>query len=210
MGFIQRLSFVIHVSGFLSGLIALSILPLAVASEEDIIFILLLVIFLAPSLGWSLVWLLTGKVVHFVPFNGVILTSLPTKDSFLIVLLLIPIITFSFIVTDELDRELRSWERTVFGMECLDASGQENIIGRFSTEEPYFCSDFLEETSSGETFCNWNDGGNKDSKKCRKLGNYPKPDDVEFITPFLAALFVFFITFILLTLLKIILHIRKA
>ena len=217
MWFIQRLAFVVHVSGFLSGLIALPIFLLALISGKDeFIFILLFVIFLAPVLGWSLVWLLTGKGVHFVPLNVLILNSLPIKDNFLIVLLLIPIITFSFIVYDESDREKRSWERSVFGTECLDASGQENIIGRFSTEsdqvigEPYFCSDFLEETLSGETFCTWNDGGNKDTEKCRNLRNSPKPDDVEFITPFLVALFALYFSFILLTLIKIILRIRTS
>lgn len=228
MGFIQRFSLLIHISGFLAGLFSVLYIY-SFATEEnfgdgEVLTALLLVS--SPLIGWLLRWLISGEINHFIPLKDYFIKALPLDGNYAIALLLLPFLSFSFLYhINDLDIQ-HEWEREVFGTKCVNDFGDKAILGYFKKSEKavpkllndYYendesnraihCSDYLKKNANGETLCTWNNGANASSSQCIKLKDNPKPSpDLLLIAIFngLAIIMIFYV----LTLIRLLNNLRK-
>lgn len=220
MNFVQRIALLLHLVGFILGVIAIPAIFLGIYEwDEDFIYTSSLITLIAPSLGWGLRWLISGELVHFIPFSKLVINSLPLQGNFLTALIVIPLLTGGFNFTLERDFAKNSWERSVFGETCQNEDGSPSILGYYDAnsegevykekEKPFYCSDFLIKTSRGYTFCTWNNASNSDNNICRKLAGNPEPRKDYWIYALLTTLITFPIIFYLLTIIRMIINLRE-
>ena len=220
MNFVQRISLVIHLGGFIACLVAFPIMLFMLlegsVDMDEGLLAAILVTFLSPILGWSLRWLITGELISFIPFQEDVVNALPTNDYYAVVLLLAVFLTFLFIYSIDSSDKKENWERDVFGMQCNDDSGERNILKRFKKVDdeelgkPIYCSAYLTNNSRGENKCTWDDGSNADSSGCKMLEKRPAPDNVEWILIILFSIFINIFSVYLLTIIQLIVNLRKS
>ena len=192
MSFIQRFALLIHIVGFLTGLFsALYVYTFLIDEGGDGLTAFILVI--SPLAGWLLRWLMTGELAHFIPLKEYFIKALPLDGNFGIALIMLPIFSFSLLYyVDDSEIDI-SWERKVFGTECVNNFGDKVILGYFKKPEKgvpkllndYYendesnrvihCSDYLKKNANGETVCTWNNAANASSSQCKALKDNPKP-----------------------------------
>ena len=191
MSFIQRFALLVHIAGFLTGLFsALYVYGFLIDEGGDGLTAFILVI--SPLAGWLLRWLMTGELAHFIPLKEYFIKALPLDGNFGIALIMLPIFSFSLLYyVDDSEIDM-SWERKVFGTECVNNFGDKVIVGYFKKpegapkllddyynqnqeEEPIYCSHYLKKDANNETLCTWEDSVNANSAQCQKLKDNPKP-----------------------------------
>lgn len=218
MNFIQRLTFLIHLTGFLVGVIALPIMVYfffdGVDLDDGLLTSIILTI-LSPIIGWGLRWLIAGELSDFIPFQDNILKAIPRDGNYAIVLALSIVFSGLYFFSKEQTESKERWEQAVFGKTCKDKSGTPKVIDRYAVidgEEvgrPIYCSDFLVPNARGKTLCTWDNATNADNMSCKMLAYSPSPTlKWNFIIgpPILIGIAVFY----LLTLVTLIANLRNS
>jgi hypothetical protein len=217
MDFLQRLTFLLHLAGFLAGVIALPIMVWMFFDGIDLdegLLTPILFTFLAPLIGWGLRWLIAGELAEFIPFQKNLIDALPKDSNFGATFLLICIFSSLFFYSEEHNSSKDDWENKVFGTQCINKFGDEAILSYFKAPEgaekgdPIYCSDYLEPKSySGDTLCTWDDGENAGSWECLQLEDNPKPvlDWSQIVPPII---FINLLVFYFLTLIRLIYNLR--
>ena len=188
MDFLKRLSLLLHIAGFLAGVIALPIL-IAVLFESyfdtnfyDGLEMALIFTFGAPIIGWGLRWLIVGELAEFVPFKRELISALPKDGNFALVFVLAFCVLLTFFSFKETEESRLRWEYKVFESKCNKENGEKAVIGYFKPDEgevlgdPIYCSDYVEPRYYGaQTLCEWNDGENAGNPGCMRFAANPKP-----------------------------------
>ena len=217
MNFIQRLTFLLHLVGFLAGVIALPIMVYFFLDGVDLdegLLAAILFTFVAPVIGWGLRWLIAGELAEFIPFKNELIASLPKDGNFASAFVLVFIFLSLSFYTMEYKESKELWEQEVFGSQCIDMFGNEVILSYFKAPEgseqgdPIRCSDYLEPRSySGETICTWDDATNAATWRCKALAENPEPtlDWEQIISP---VIFFNLLAFYFLILIRLIYNLR--
>ena len=229
MDFKQRVSLLLHVAGFAIGLLVLPFAVFELFSYYDFgrgfeeASTLLLIALISPIAGWVLSWLISGEWSSFIPLVddvfkpmvNALINALPKEGWSSSVLLLVIIGSPLVLYNLEKNFNQEQWESNVFGMQCTDSQGNENVLDRFSiaegeTEgEPIYCSHYLESTVYGETVCTWDDNANADTSQCKKLAENPKPKPADTLLLLTFSFFISLFALILLTAINLIINHRK-
>ena len=185
MDILYRLTLLLHIFGFLGGVIALPILVTVLFDLSDFydgLLISIIFTFAAPVIGWGQRWLFTGEFREFVPFQQKLISALPKDGNFAAALGAAVLLSTLIISSIETKQSRELWEREVFRSECTKENGEEVVLGYFTAEEgeekgaPIYCSYYLDDPWwPSETLCEWNDGANAESPRCKRLAANPKP-----------------------------------
>jgi hypothetical protein len=224
MSFIQRLGLLIHIVGFLTGLISVLYLFQVIMESnfgDTEGLIALALVFGSPLVGWLFRWLISGELEHLIPQKKNFLKALPIDGNYGVAFILLSIISFSGVYSlIDYDKQ-RQWERDVFGGYCKVNDGKdERVLNYFKKPEdapellnnyyepkPIYCSHYLEKDAYGETLCTWNEGSNANSAQCLKLKDNPKPSSL--LDAAVANLFAMIVIFYVLILIRLLINLRE-
>lgn len=213
MNFLQRLTFLLHLVGFLIGVIALPIMVYFFFDGVDLddgLLTSIIFTFVTPVLGWGLRWLISGELAEFIPFQHMLISSIPKDGNFGIAFALIFVFSFLYFSSEENKNARESWEYKVFNSQCNYESGEEVVLDYFKPNEgkekgdPIYCSHYLERKYSwSQTLCEWNDGSNANNSRCVRLKANPEPT-IDWINIIAPVTLINLITFYILTLMRFI------
>ena len=224
MNFIQRLGLLIHIIGFLTGLISVLYLFQVIMESnfgDTEGLIALALVFGSPLVGWLFRWLISGELEHLIPQKKNFIKALPIDGNYGVAFILLSIISFSGLYSlIDYDKQ-RQWERDVFGGYCKVNDGKdERVLNYFKKPEdvpellnnyyepkPIYCSHYLEKNADGETLCTWNEGSNANSALCLKLKDNPKPSSL--FDAAIANLFAMIVIFYVLILIRLLTNLRE-
>jgi len=226
MSFIQRLGLLIHIVGFLTGLISVLYLFQVIMESnfgDTEGLIALALVFGSPLVGWLFRWLISGELEHLIPQKKNFIKALPIDGNYGVAFILLSIISFSGLYSLINYDKQRQWERDVFGGYCKVNDGKdERVLDYFNKPEdipefldnnykpiPIYCSHYLEKSImvDGETLCTWDDGTNAFSPRCLKLKDNPKPSSL--LDAAVANLFAMIVIFYVLILIRLLTNLRE-